>query len=46
MIARSHVNIYYDLGIKVSKDGKYIASAQSSFPGFPADVIIWDFETS
>jgi len=30
--------------IKISKNGKYIISAQTSFPGFPADVIIWDFE--
>ena len=31
--------------IKISNNGKYIISAQTSFPGFPADVIIWDFET-
>ena len=30
--------------IKISRDGRYLASAQTSFPGFPADVIIWDFE--
>jgi hypothetical protein len=29
--------------IKISNDGKYLASAQKSFPGFSADVIIWDF---
>lgn len=34
---------YNHVGIKISKNGKYIASAQTSFPGFPADVIIWDF---
>jgi len=31
--------------IKISPDGKYLASAQNTFPGFPADIIIWDFET-
>ena len=31
------------LGIKISRNGKYIVSAQTSFPGFPADVIVWDF---
>lgn len=31
--------------MKISRDGRYLASAQKSFPGFPADVIIWDFET-
>lgn len=36
---------YNNVGIKISKNGRYIASAQTSFPGFPADVIIWDFET-
>jgi len=31
--------------IQVSRDGKYIASAQRSHPGFPADVLVWDFES-
>jgi WD40 repeat protein len=30
--------------ITVSKSGKYLASGQKTFMGFPADVIIWDFE--
>lgn len=33
-----------NLAIKISPDGRYIASAQNTFPGFPADIIIWDFE--
>mmetsp|Transcript_40690 Transcript_40690/g.75729 ORF Transcript_40690/g.75729 Transcript_40690/m.75729 type:complete len:622 (-) Transcript_40690:107-1972(-) len=30
--------------ITVSKSGKLLASGQKTFMGFPADVIIWDFE--
>jgi WD40 repeat protein len=30
--------------ITVSPSGKYLASGQRTFMGFPADVIIWDFE--
>ena len=30
--------------IKISKDGKFIASAEHSFPGQIAEVIIWNFE--
>jgi hypothetical protein len=33
------------LAIKISPDGRYLASAQNTFPGFPADIIIWDFQT-
>mmetsp|Transcript_34261 Transcript_34261/g.80051 ORF Transcript_34261/g.80051 Transcript_34261/m.80051 type:complete len:616 (-) Transcript_34261:179-2026(-) len=29
--------------ITVSKSGKWLASGQKTFMGFPADVIIWDF---
>lgn len=43
MIAKFPVIIYHNQGIKISRDGRYIASAQNSFPGFAADVIIWDF---
>ncbi len=34
-----------NIAIKISRDGHYIISAQTSFPGFAADVIIWDFKT-
>jgi hypothetical protein len=37
-------NVNY-LGIKISNNGKYVISAQASFSGFPADVIVWDFAT-
>jgi len=37
--------IFYNSAIKISPNGKYIASAQNTFPGFPADIIVWDFET-
>jgi hypothetical protein len=37
--------IYINLVIKVSKNGKYLASGQRNFMGFKADVIIWDFES-
>jgi hypothetical protein len=37
--------IVYNLAIKISPDGKYLATAQNSFPGFPADIIIWEFDT-
>jgi WD40 repeat protein len=30
--------------IRVSPDGKYVASGQKTFMGFQADVIIWDFQ--
>ena len=30
--------------IKISKDGRYLASAEQSFPGQVAEVIVWDFE--
>jgi WD40 repeat protein len=30
--------------IKVSNNGKYVASGQKTFMGFQADVIIWDFK--
>lgn len=30
--------------IKISKDGKYLASAEHSFPGQVAEVLLWDFE--
>lgn len=33
-----------DLAIKISKDGKYLASAEFSFPGQVAEIIVWDFE--
>ena len=29
----------------MSRDGKYIASAETSFPGQVAEVLVWDFET-
>jgi hypothetical protein len=45
MITESHVNFYPYSAIKISPDGKYVASAQNTFPGFPADIIIWDFQT-
>lgn len=45
MIAESHVSYFAYSAIKISPDGKYIASAQNTFPGFPADIIIWDFQT-
>ena len=32
--------------LAVSRSGKYIASGQSTHMGFPADVIIWDYETN
>lgn len=31
--------------IKISKDGKHLASAEHSFPGQVAEVIVWDFNT-
>jgi WD40 repeat protein len=31
--------------VKVSRDGKYIASAEQSFPGQVAEVVVWDFAT-
>jgi len=31
--------------ITVSKSGRLLASGQKTFMGFPADVIIWDFES-
>jgi len=43
MITKSHVFFIPNLAIKISPDGKYLASAQNTFPGFPADIIIWDF---
>jgi hypothetical protein len=36
---------FNNLGIKISNNGKYIISAQTSLPGLPADVIVWDFAT-
>jgi WD40 repeat protein len=30
--------------IKISKDGKYIASAETSLPGQIAEIIVWDFQ--
>ena len=45
MIAKFQVLYYFISDIKISKNGRYIVSAQNSFPGFPADVIIWDFES-
>jgi hypothetical protein len=45
MIIEFQVPKAITLAIQVSKDGKYIASAQRSHPGFPADVLIWDFST-
>jgi WD40 repeat protein len=48
MIIKSHViiyNLFKYLAIKISPDGKYLATAQTSFPGFPADILVWDFET-
>lgn len=30
--------------IRVSNNGKYVASGQKTFMGFQADVIIWDFK--
>ncbi len=44
-IIESHVSQFSKSAIKISPDGRYIASAQNTFPGFPADIIIWDFET-
>lgn len=35
--------IYYS-AIKISKDGRYLASAEQSLPGQVAEVIVWDFE--
>jgi hypothetical protein len=32
------------IAIKISKDGKYLASAEHSFPGQVAEVLLWDFE--
>jgi len=29
--------------ITISRTGKYIASGQKTFMGYPADIIIWDF---
>ena len=43
-IIEYQVSNIINLAIQVSRDGKYIASAQKSHPGFPADVLIWDFE--
>lgn len=43
MILKFQVKNINNTGIKISKDGKYLASSQRSFSGFPADVIIWDF---
>ncbi len=44
MIVKFQVKNINNIGMKISKDGKYLASAQKSFPGFAADVIVWDFE--
>jgi len=30
--------------VALSKSGKYVASGQSTYMGFKADVIVWDFE--
>lgn len=31
--------------VALSKSGKYVASGQSTYMGFKADVIVWDFES-
>lgn len=31
--------------IALSKSGRYLASGQVTYMGFPADIIIWDLET-
>lgn len=31
--------------IKISRDGRHIASAESSLPGQVAEVLVWDFES-
>ena len=31
--------------IKISRDGRHLASAEHSFPGQVAEVILWDFNT-
>jgi WD40 repeat protein len=34
----------HHIAIKISRDGKHIASAEHSFPGQVAEVLVWDFE--
>ncbi len=29
----------------MSRDGRFIASAETSFPGQVAEVVVWDFQT-
>lgn len=45
MTIKFHVIYLFKLAIKISPDGKFIATAQNTFPGFPADITIWNFSS-